>query len=115
MAKYIEREAAIAKLDELCRKWHYTALMPLFIDAIDSLQCYIIDNEQTGIIKERFEKEAITLLQEAMHDITYSQSCDICENHNDYDCRKQKGAECQCRWRFADKATKLIEKLEQEG
>ena len=57
MAKYIEREAVIAKLDELCRMWHYTALMPLFIDAIDSLHYYIIDEEQTGIIKERFKKE----------------------------------------------------------
>ena len=57
MAEYIEREAVIAKLDELCRKWHYTALMPLFIDAIDSLHYYIIDNEQTGLIKERIEKE----------------------------------------------------------
>lgn len=57
MAEYIEREAVIAKLDELCRMWHYMALMPLFIDAIDSLHYYTIDNEQTGILKERFEKE----------------------------------------------------------
>ena len=61
MAEYIEREAVIAKLDELCRKWHYTALMPLFIDAIDSLHYYIIDNEQTGTIKERLEKELADL------------------------------------------------------
>ena len=52
MAKYIEREAVIAKLDELCRKWHYTALMPLFIDAIDSLHYYIIDKEIVDTEKE---------------------------------------------------------------
>ena len=65
--------------------------------------------------KKGLLEEAITLLQDAMHDIAYSHSCDICENHNDYDCRKQKGAKCRCQWRFVDKATKLIETLEQEG
>ena len=65
--------------------------------------------EQKAILKE-----AIALLQEAMHDIAYSRSCDICEKHNDYDCRNWKGAECHCQWRFAGKATKIIETLEQE-
>lgn len=57
MAEYIEREAVIAKLDELCRMWRYTALMPLFSDAINSLPYYVkgeleatidtTDNEET--------------------------------------------------------------------
>ena len=49
MAEYIEREAVIAKLDELCRQWRYTALMPLFSDAINSLPYYVKGELETTL------------------------------------------------------------------
>ena len=49
MAEYIEKEAVIEKLDELCRQWRYTALMPLFSDAINSLPYYVKGELETTL------------------------------------------------------------------
>ena len=104
MVKYIEREAVIAKLDELCRKWHYTALMPLFIDAIDSLPYYVkgeleatldtTDNEEAT--RELYR--AKRLLKAAMEDMKTL-----------YEAGKDEGCYgIEFRWRFADEAEKLL-------
>ena len=104
MAEYIEREAVIAKLDELCRMWRYTALMPLFSDAINSLPYYVkgefeatldtTDNEETA--RELYR--AKRLLKAAMEDMKTL-----------YEAGKDEGCYgIEFKWRFADEALKLL-------